>query len=153
MSGEPDVSSGPESGPESAASGAGTTGHARGIRASAERVVAHGRALVRLERELAQAELQRKGGMVGGGVALVLGAALLSLYAVGFGLAALTAALALVVDWWLALLIVFLLLLIVILGLGLGARSLFRAATPVKPLQALEEAQLTREALRGARGE
>lgn len=125
----------------------------RGIRGSAERVVAHARALVRLERELAQAELQRKGGMVGGGVALGIGAAVLSLYAVGFGLAALTAALALVVDWWLALLIVFLFLVVVVAGLGLGARSLLRAATPVRPVQAIEEAQLTRDALRGARGE
>jgi hypothetical protein len=125
----------------------------RGIRASAERVVAHGRALVRLERELAQAELERKGGLLGGGVALALGAAVLSLYAVGFGLAALAAALALVVDWWLALLCVFLVLLALVAGLLLGARGLLRAATPVKPLQAMEEARLTKEALRGARDE
>jgi hypothetical protein len=149
MSTEPSATPGPEAGSGIPAE----EPPRRGIRASAERVVAHARALVRLERELAQAELQRKGGMVGGGVALAIGAALLSLYAVGFGLAALTAVLALAVDWWLALLIVFVFLLLVVLGLGLGARSLFRAATPVKPLQALEEARLTKEALRGARGE
>lgn len=126
---------------------------ARGLRASTQRVVAHVRALARLERELAQSELERKGGLLGGGVALALGAAVLSLYAVGFGLGALTAALALVVDWWLALLIVFLSLLALVAGLLLGSRHLLRAATPVKPLQAIEEARLTKEALRGARGE
>lgn len=123
----------------------------RGIRASTERVVAHVRALLRLERELAQAELERKGGLVGGGVALALGAAVLSLYAVGFGLAALATALALLVDWWLALLVVFLVLLVAVVGLLLGSRRLFRSATPVKPAQAIEEARLTREALRGGR--
>ncbi|MFO7572185.1 MAG: phage holin family protein [Gaiellaceae bacterium] len=149
MTTEPTAPAGPEAGSPPS----GGDPPRRGIRASAQRVVAHARALARLERELAQAELQRKGGMVGGGVALAIGAAVLSLFAVGFGLATLTAALALVVDWWLALLIVFLFLLAVVVGLGLGARSLIRAATPVKPVQALEEAQLTKEALRGARGE
>ncbi|MDW8339168.1 MAG: phage holin family protein, partial [Thermoleophilia bacterium] len=109
----------------------------RGIRASTERVIAHARALVRLERELAQAELERKGGLVGGGVALALGAAVLSLYAIGFGLAALAAALALAVDWWLALLLVLLVLLVLVEGLLLGARRLVRSGAPLKPVQAI----------------
>jgi small-conductance mechanosensitive channel len=125
----------------------------RGIRISLARVVAHTRALVRLERELARAELERKGELVGGGVALALGAAILSVYAVGFGLAALATALALVVDWWLALLLVFLVLLVFVAGLALGSRRLLRAAAPMKPVQAIEEARLTKQALRGSRGE
>jgi membrane protein implicated in regulation of membrane protease activity len=115
------------------------------------RVVAHARALARLERELARAELERKGGMLGGGVALGLAAGILLLYAVGFGLAALAAALALVVDWWLALLIVFALLTLLVVALALVSRSLLRSGTPLKPEQAIEEARLTKQALRGTR--
>jgi len=59
--------------------------------------------------------------------------------------------LALLVDWWLGLLIVFLLLVALVAGLVLAARSLVRAGTPLKPEQAIEEAQLTRDTVRGAR--
>jgi membrane protein implicated in regulation of membrane protease activity len=117
------------------------------------RVVAHTRALARLERELARAELERKGGMLGGGVAVALAAGVLLLYAVGFGLAVLAAAFALVVDWWLALLIVFAILVVVVVILGLVSRSLLRGSTPLKPEQAIEEARLTKQVLRGIRAE
>ena len=123
----------------------------RGIRASAQRVVAHLRALAQLERELARAEMQRKGAQLGAGTGLSVAAGLLALYAVGFGLAALAAGLALVVDWWLALLIVFGLLVVVVLVLVLVARALFRRGTPLKPEQAIEELQLTKQALRSGR--
>jgi membrane protein implicated in regulation of membrane protease activity len=113
--------------------------------------VAHVSALARLERELARSELERKGATVGAGAALAVAAGVLMLYAVGFGLAALAAALALVVEWWLALLIVFGVLLVLVLVLVLVARSLFRSATPLKPEQAIEEARLTKEVLRGTR--
>lgn len=124
---------------------------AQGIRASVLRVVAHARALARLERELARAELERKGGMLGGGVALALAAGVFLLYAVGFGLAAVAAALALVVDWWLALLIVFGLLVLLVVTLALVSRSLLRSGTPLKPEQAIEEARLTKQVLKGTR--
>jgi membrane protein implicated in regulation of membrane protease activity len=120
------------------------------IRDSASRVVAHVTSLARLQRELARTELERKGATVGAGAAVGVAAGVLSLFAVGFGLAAVTAALALVVDWWLALLIVFVLLLALVAGLGLVARSLVRSGTPLKPEQAIEEAKLTRQALKGA---
>lgn len=126
---------------------------ARGLRASAQRVVAHVSALVRLEKELARSELERKGATMGAGAALAVAAAVLALYAVGFGLATATAALALVVDWWLALLIVFLALVLLVVVLLLVSRTLFRAATPLKPEQAMEEARLTKDVLRGARAE
>ena len=125
---------------------------ARGIRASATRVAAHLSALGRLQRELARTELEGKGGKAAGGGALAVAAGLLALYALGFGLACLTAALAIVLDLWLALLIVFLLLVALVVGLGLGARALFRSAAPLKPEQALEEARLTKELLRSFRG-
>jgi ABC-type antimicrobial peptide transport system permease subunit len=107
--------------------------------------------LVRLERELARSEFQRKGATVGAGAGVVLAAGILMLYAIGFGLAAAAAALALVVDWWLALLIVFVALFVLVLVLVLVSRSLFRRGTPLMPEQAIEEARLTRQVMRGTR--
>jgi Flp pilus assembly protein TadB len=123
-----------------------------GILESARRVVTHAGTLMRLQRELARAELERKGATLGAGAALAIAAGILMLYAVGFGLAALAALLALVVDWWLALLIVFFVLLVLVVGLLLGSRSLFRTGMPLKPEQAMEEARVTKEVLRGVRG-
>lgn len=120
-----------------------------GILGSARRAANHASELVRLQRELARAELQRKGATLGAGAAVAIAAGVLVLFAVGFGLAALTAALALVVDWWLALLIVFLFLVALVVGLLLVSRSLLRAGTPLKPVQAMEEARLTKETIRG----
>lgn len=120
-----------------------------GITAAAQRVVAHARSLVGLQRELARAELQRKGATIGAGAAPAIGAAILAVFAVGFGLAALAGALALLVDWWPALLIVFSLLLAAVAGLALGARRLVQEGTPLEPEQALEEAQRTKDLLRG----
>jgi hypothetical protein len=114
--------------------------------------VAHASALARLERELAKTELERKAGTVGAGAALAVVAGVFLLYAVGFGLAALAAALALLVEWWLALLIVFGVLVLLVVVLLLVSRSLLRAGTPLRPEQAMEEAQLTKQVLRGARG-
>ena len=123
-----------------------------GIVDSARRVVSHASELMRLQRELARAELERKGATLGAGAAVAIAAGVLALFAVGFGLAALAAALALLVDWWLALLIVFLLLVALVAGLLFASRSLFRASTPLKPEQAIAEARLTKETIRGARG-
>lgn len=122
-----------------------------GIRASAKRVAAHIASLSRLQKELARAELERKGATAGGGAALAVAAVLLALYAIGFGLAAVAAALALVVDWWLALLIVFVVLVLIVVGLALGSRALFRETGTLKPEQAIEEARLTKQVLRGTR--
>ena len=133
-----------------AADDSGTAG-AAGVRASAQRLVAHVRALAKLEKELARAELERKGASAAGGIATAIGAGVLGLFALAFALATIAALLALVVDWWLALLIVFLLLVLAVVGLALASRSLFRRAGPLKPVQALEEARRTRDLLRGGR--
>jgi len=122
----------------------------KGIAASTRRVVAHLSTLVRLERELAQAELRRKGTVVGSGLGVGAGAAFLVPYVVAFGLATATAALALVVDVWLALLIMFVVLIVVVAVLALVARSLIRKGTPITPEQALEEARLTQAVLKGS---
>lgn len=126
---------------------------ARGILAPAGRVVAHARTLARLQRELARTELRRKGTTAGAGAALAVAAGIFFLYAVGFGLAALAAALTLLVDWRLALVIVFVLLLLLVVALAFGSRSLLRSVAPLKPEQAIDEARLTKQVLRGARAE
>lgn len=119
-----------------------------GLSGATKRVADHARSLVRLELRLAAAELKGKLAKLGLGLALTATAALLGLTALGFGLAAATAALAIRLPVWLSLLVMFggLLLLAAILG-GIGAALLRKGARPV-PEQALEEAQLTTEALR-----
>ena len=124
----------------------------RGIRASIKRVAAHARALGMLEKELAALELKQKAGKLGAGAGLAIAAGILALFAVGFLLATIAAALALVVDWWLALLIVFALLLLVTAVLVLLARKMVKEGTPLMPEQAIEEAQLTKQALRSGHG-
>lgn len=121
----------------------------RGVGPAAKEVAEHASTLARLELELAGLEVKRKVATLGLGLGLAIGAGVLALFALGFGLAAGAVALALVVSTWLALLIVFgtLLLLAVILGLvGLAA---LRRATPPVPEQAVREAKLTTEAIRG----
>ncbi len=76
----------------------------------------------------------------------------MALFTVGFLLATIAAALALVVDWWLALLIVFLLLAVTTAILALLARKSVRQGMPLKPVQAMEEALLTKQAVRGGHG-
>jgi hypothetical protein len=121
----------------------------RGVGPAAKQVAEHASTLARLELELAGLEVKRKVAALGIGLGLAVAAGVLALFALGFGLAAGAAALALVVSTWLALLIVFgaLLLLAVILGLvGLAA---VRRGTPPVPEQAVREAKLTTDAIRG----
>ncbi len=124
----------------------------RGIRASIRRVVAHARSLSELQKELAALELKQKASSLGAGAALGVAAGVMALYAVGFGLATAAAALALVVDWWLALLIVFAVLVLLTVILGLVAKTMVKKGTPLAPEQAIEEARLTKQALRSGHG-
>ena len=129
-----------------------TASEPRGIRASAKRAIAHFRAISQLEKELASLELKQKAQSLGAGAGLGIAAAVMGLYALGFALATIAAALALVVDWWLALLIVFGVLFLLTLILGLLAKTMMKKGTPLVPEQAIEEAQLTKQALRSGRG-
>ena len=95
------------------------------------------------------AELQQKGQTAGAGAGLAIAAMLFALYALGFGLAAVAAAIALVVDWWLALLIVFLALVLLVFVLGAVSRALVRKTGSLRPEQAMEEARRTKDVLRG----
>jgi hypothetical protein len=119
---------------------------------AAKDVAEHASALVRLEIELAKLEISQKAASLGIGAGLGAGAALFALYAVGFLFATIAAGLAVVLDVWLALLIVtlFLLLLTGILGL-LAFKRIQKGAPPV-PEQAIEEAKLTSEALKSDGG-
>ena len=123
-----------------------------GFGESAKSVAEHASALVRLELELAAIELKRKVASLAKGIGFGLGAAVLLVFALGFGLATVAAAIATAISTWAALLIVTggLLLLAGVLGvLALGA--LKKGAPPV-PEQALREAKLTTEALKGDGG-
>ena len=119
-----------------------------GLGAAAKQVAERASTLARLELELAQTELKRKAGSLGAGVGLGIAAALLALYALGFLLATIAVALAIVLDAWLALLLVTAGLFLLAGILGLLARSRIGRGTPPLPEQAIQEAKLTSEAIK-----
>jgi hypothetical protein len=119
-----------------------------GVGAAAKQVAEHASTLAKLELELAGLELKQKVGALGAGVGLGIGAALLGLFGVGFLFATIAAALAIVLDTWLALLLVTIGLLALAALLGVLARSRIKRGTPPVPEQAIREAKLTSEALR-----
>jgi len=119
-----------------------------GLSGATKRVADHARSFVRLELQLAAAELKRKVAALGLGIALLATAAVFGLIALAFGLAAATAGIAVALPVWLALLIMFggLFLIAGVLG-AVGLVMLKKGSKPV-PEQAIEEAQLTTEAIR-----
>jgi len=119
-----------------------------GLGAAAKQVAEHAGAIARLEAELATLELKQKVAALGVGIGLAVGAAVAAFYMIGFLFASIAAALATVVDTWLALLIVTLGLLAIAGILGLFARRSIMKATPPVPEQAIEEAKLTTEAVK-----
>ena len=124
------------------------TGERRGLGAAARLVSERASSLVRLELQLAAAELKQKVVALGLGIALLATAGLLGVFAIGFALATVAAALATFLSTWLALLIVAggLFLLVGLLA-GVGIAKVRKGAPPL-PKQAIEEAKLTTEALR-----
>ena len=122
---------------------------AGGLGFAAKSVAEHVSSLFRLELELASLELKRKVTALGVAIGLSLGAALILLYAVGFGLASAAAGLATTMSVWLALLIVAAVLLVITGILGAIAVVMFKKGTPPVPEQAIREAQLTTEVLKG----
>ena len=120
-----------------------------GLGATVKSVSERASSLVRLELELAALELKRKVSSLAVGIGLALTAAVLLVFALGFGLATIAAGIATAVAWWLALLIVTVGIVLVAGLLGfLGMRSIKKGTPPV-PEQAIEEAKLTTEALKG----
>jgi putative superfamily III holin-X len=120
----------------------------RGLGAATRLVSERASALVRLELQLAAAELKQKIASLGVGIGLLVAAAVFGLYAVGFGLATIAAGLATTVSIWLALLIVTGGLLVLVAILALVGRSKVRKGTPPVPEQAIAEAKLTTVALK-----
>lgn len=115
---------------------------------AAKQVAEHAGAVARLEMELAALELKRKVSSLGIGLVLAVTAAFLGLYALGFGLATVAAALAIFLPTWLALLIVFGVLLLLTAVIGLVALRKIKRGTPPVPEQAIQEAKLTTAALK-----
>jgi hypothetical protein len=97
--------------------------------------------LVRKEMELAKAELREKGKAAGLAGGMFGGAGLVALYAVGALTAAATLALAIVMDAWLAALIVGVGYLAVAGVLALTGRKKVEQATPPVPEQAIESSK------------
>ena len=119
-----------------------------GVGAAAKQVAEHASTLARLEVELASLELKSKVAALGIGAGLTIAAGVFSLFALGFGLAAGAVALAIVLDAWLALLLVFAGLLLLTGVLALIGLNMLKRGTPPVPKQAIEEAKRTQEALR-----
>jgi hypothetical protein len=124
---------------------------ALGLSGAARRVADHARSLVRLELELAAAEVKHKLAKLAAGIGLVLTAAVLGLLALTFALAAAAAGIASALPVWEALLVMFGGLLVLALVLAAVGVMLLRKGSPPVPEQALEEAKLTTEALRNGR--
>ncbi len=122
--------------------------HRPGVGEAAKGVAEHASALAKLELELAGLELKQKVGNLGAGLGLGIGAALVALYGLGFLFATIAVALAIVLDTWLALLLVTVGLLALAGVLGLLALNRFKRGTPPIPKQAIREAKLTTEALK-----
>jgi uncharacterized membrane protein YqjE len=118
------------------------------IGAAAKEVAEHASALTKLELELASLELKKKAATLGVGIGLGLGAAFFALFGLAFALATVAAALALVLPWWLALLIVTGVLFLVAGIAGVIAVSRVRRGTPPVPEKAIAEAKLTTEAIK-----
>jgi uncharacterized membrane protein YqjE len=95
-----------------------------GVGEAAKQVAGHAGTLAKLGLELARLELKTKAAAA----ALGVGAALIGLYGLGFLLATIAVALAIVLDTWLALLIVTLGLFAVAAVLGLSAKARLKSA-------------------------
>lgn len=119
-----------------------------GLGQAAKTVSERASSIVRLELELAALELKQKAANLGFGIGLGIGSAVFVFFAIGVGITTVIAALAIVLDVWLAALIVFLTLLLIAGILAWLAMVRFQRATPPMPEQAIEEARRTREAIK-----
>jgi hypothetical protein len=113
------------------------------ITSSLTDIRARGQKLVELNVELLKAELKKKVQEYGGAIGMLAAAGLLALYALGFLLATIAVALALVLPTWLALLIVTLVLFLIVAILVLAGRSKLQKLQTAPPAQAPAEAKIT----------
>jgi hypothetical protein len=120
-----------------------------GVGAAAKSVAEHASSLVRLEIQLALLEIKKKVAALGLGIGLLVGAALFGLFLLAFVLATITALIALALPVWAALLIMTGLMLGAVATLGLLGLGAVKKGSPPVPEQAIQEAKLTTEAIRG----
>ncbi|MDX6400619.1 MAG: hypothetical protein QOF27_1225, partial [Gaiellaceae bacterium] len=123
----------------------GTNGR-HGLGAAVKEVAERASSIVRLELELAALELRRKVTSLGLGIALLLGAAVLLVFMLGFVFATIAAALATAMPTWAALLVTTGILFLLAGVLGVLGLSKIKKGTPPVPEQAIREAKLTTEA-------
>jgi hypothetical protein len=124
-----------------------------GVQTAVHEVTEHARSLARLEVELASLEVRSKVAALGAGAVLLAAGGVLALFGLGFLLATVAAALALVVPTWLALLTVGVGVLLAAGAAFAIGRSQLRRGVPPVPEQAIAEAKLTGDALKaGHRG-
>jgi len=116
-----------------------------GLRDAVSEVARRASAVLRLQTELAKAELAKTGKNAAAGAGLAIGAAFFAVFAFALLTSLLVAALALVLPVWLSILIIMVLYLIVVGVLILLARGRFRRANGI-PL-ATEQARITKEKL------
>jgi uncharacterized membrane protein YqjE len=119
-----------------------------GLGTAAKLVAEKASSIARLEVELASIELKKKLSALGVGIGLLVGAALVLVYALGFTFATITAGLATFLPVWLSLLIVTVFLFVVTGILGLIGMKKVQRGTPPVPEQAIDEAKLTTQALK-----
>src|SRR4029079_1376309 len=121
-----------------------------GLSGATKRVADSARSFVQLEVQLAIAELKKKAAALGVGIGLTGGAAILAFLALCFALAAAAAGTATRLPVWASLLIVGGGLLLIAGILGAIGVTMLQQGAKVMPEQAVEEAELTAEALRDA---
>jgi len=122
---------------------------ANGVGSVIHEVAERASALARLEAELVMLEVRGKIASLGIGGGMLLGAGFLGLFALGFLLATVAAGLATFLPTWLALLIVGGALLLSTAALAAIGISVLKRGVPPVPEQAVREAKLTAEALKG----
>jgi hypothetical protein len=126
-----------------------TTEQNGGVGAAAKSVAEHASSLVRLDVQLALLEIKKKVAALGIGIGMLVGAAVVGLFLLAFVLASITALIALALPVWASLLIMTGLLLGAVATLGLLGLGAIKKGSPPVPEQAIQEAKLTTEALRG----
>lgn len=120
-----------------------------GIGTAAREIAGRASSIARLELRLAIAELKEKLSALGLGIGLGLGAAVFALLAVGLAAATVVAALATMLSTWLSLLVVTAAFVAVAGLLAALALRAVRKGMPPVPREAIEEARLTAEAVKG----
>ena len=119
-----------------------------GLGAAVKEVAERASAIVRLELELATLELKRKVSSLGLGIGLLLGAAVLAVFMLGFFFATIAAGLATAMPVWAALLVTTGIILLLAAVVGYLGVAKVKKGTPPVPEQAILEAKLTTEALK-----